>query len=294
MKTAQHVLRCGGDSRRTTWFRPLIAILTIAVTTAASADDPSSADVLKAMHRRVASLKVTAGPQPAAAVKLVETPLLRYSNPGGLTVTTDGAVWAWGTTGRPKALTAIFFEQLPDNGGSKWSCELTALADEPVTVTSAAGWEWSPPHSGTEWKKCPEAPAVAESANERLRQMKDLARQFTSSESFPTQTDELRLLIRPIHRYSDAANGLIDGALFAFSAGTNPESVLALEAVAEAGGERRWQYAFFRMGAAATRAKRGESIVWERPAIDVWVPKEPYFSAFGTDRDVFNLAEPME
>ncbi len=79
------------DSRRTTWFRTLIGMLAIAATTTASAAEPSSADVLKAMHRRVASLKVTAGAESAAPVKLVETPLLPYSNPGGLTVTTDGA-----------------------------------------------------------------------------------------------------------------------------------------------------------------------------------------------------------
>ena len=199
-----------------------------------AADGPGSETVqsarsLKRMQRRVAALSIERRDAGEKA-ELKETAVLRYSNPGGLTVTTDGAVWVWGKVGRPVAISAIFFEQLPD-GSEKWSCELTSLADEELLLKSPAGWKWTPAKSDLHWAKFPGSPPVAETAALRTRQLKDLARQFTASESFgEEQTDPLRLLPQPLHRYAEPEHDLVDGALMAFAAATNPEVVLLLEA----------------------------------------------------------------
>ena len=242
---------------------------------------------MKAMQRRAASLEVHSGKKDQQQVELVEAALLRYSSPGGDTATTDGSIWAWGASGRPTALAAIFFQRL-QGGDEKWSCELLSLSDEPVSAQTGAGWKWATARSELRWQPVPGAPAVAESAAERGRQMKDLARRFTASASYHQgRTDQLRLMIRAIHRYADPDNGLIDGAIYAFASGTNPEALLLLEARSSGGGRTAWHFGFTRMGAGAGEARLDDKVVWECPAIKAWESRAPYFSVFGPDAVVF-------
>ena len=53
---------------------------------------------------------------------------------------------------------------------------------------------------------------------------------------------ELRLMPTPLLRYSSATNKIIDGALFAFAQGTNPEALVLVEAVETVNG-RAWRAA---------------------------------------------------
>ena len=104
-----------------------------------------------------------------------------------------------------------------------------------------------------------------------LRQMRDIARRFSLSETFREQTYELRLLSNPAHRYSDADGGLFDGALFIYAYGTNPEAVLAIEARGTSSEATTWQYGFARLTGASVSAKVGDTSVWsaeqwERPS----------------------------
>ena len=245
----------------------------------------AAAGQMQAMQRRAQSLRVTVGSAPPKEARLSEAALLRYINPGGDVATADGTVWAWTTTGRPAALAAIFFERLPE--GEKWSCELLALADEPVSLQSPASWQWTPGESALKLTPVPGTPAVAESAAARGRQMKALARRFRASESFgEDRTDQLRLMITPLHRYSDPGQRLVDGALFAFASGTNPEALLVLEAIGDEG-SAAWHFAFARMGAARCQAHLDDKLVWQCPTIENWDNRAPYYSMFGTDQAVF-------
>ena len=54
----------------------------------------------------------------------------------------------------------------------------------------------------------------------------------------------------------------IDGGVFAFVQGTDPEAILLLEAV-HADGRPRWQYAFARATSAALEARLDKPVVWE-------------------------------
>jgi hypothetical protein len=51
-----------------------------------------------------------------------------------------------------------------------------------------------------------------------------------------------------------------------------------------------WQAAFTRFGADRCQARKGETVVWEAPAIGKWDPTEPYFSRFGPAEEVFAAA----
>lgn len=252
---------------------------------AAPAKDVSR-QTLETMRRHVSSLQAVNRPAQGAEqpLKLNETPVLRYSDPGG--ITTDASVWTWGDSGRPAVLAGVFF--LTQEGKEpKWSCELLSLADGPVAVSSAAGWRWMPATSDLEWLVLKDLPG--ESPRQRLRQMKEIAERYEVTTRENTIKSQLRLMIQPLCRYADEEQSLIDGAIFSFSAGTNPETLLLVEC-RKADGDPAWQVAFVRFGANVCEAREGEKVVWERPAIERWDAKEAYFSQFGPVEAVFKPA----
>jgi hypothetical protein len=116
--------------------------------------------------------------------------------------------------------------------------------------------------------------------------MKEIAERFEVTTTEGMQKSQLRLMVQPLHRYTDEEQGLTDGALFSYASGTNPETVLILECRRGADSSG-WQAAFVRFGANSCQARRDDKIVWECPAVKSWSPKEPYFSQFGTVEEVF-------
>ncbi|HEV3119046.1 MAG TPA: hypothetical protein VGY58_18475 [Gemmataceae bacterium] len=60
---------------------------------------------------------------------------------------------------------------------------------------------------------------------------------------------------------------VLDGALFAFVEGTDPEVILAIEARADAKEEPVWRYGLGRMNSLRLRVLRGDDVLWEGPAI---------------------------
>src|SRR5205823_481570 len=64
-------------------------------------------------------------------------------------------------------------------------------------------------------------------------------------ERLNNESIECRLLTQPIDRYQSASEKIVDGAIFAFANGTNPE----LGVVFESDGER-WRYGTLRLTAA--------------------------------------------
>jgi hypothetical protein len=129
---------------------------------------------------------------------------------------------------------------------------------------------WSPGEAGVEFKEVLKAPAPARTAAERLRQMKAIAEGFkatmTGWAADNSDQEPLRLLPRPLHRY-DLANAkdpdpkLLDGGLFAYVLGTDPEVVLILEAVGSTE-KAEWQYAFTRATSGGLEVKAGNEVVW--------------------------------
>jgi len=146
---------------------------------------------------------------------------------------------------------------------------------------------WSPESAGVEFKDVPKAPKPGKTAPERLRQMKAIAEGFqatmTGWQADNSDQEVLRLLPRPLYRYDlknarDAGPKLLDGALFAYVLGTDPEVVLVLEAIGTAE-KADWQYAFARATSGGLEVKRGREVVWtagKHPANRN--PKLPHFA----------------
>ena len=187
-----------------------------------------------------------------AALALVSKPLLRYSDPtrgsdaaAGVNVLLDAGVWRLGTKGRPTALVTI------EIYGGSGEPRLVAFEFLSLTGTEFAlkhkteRVRWDAPSSALALKELPKAPKPAGTAALRLTQMRQLVRRFAVKERLPAKqndTIECRLLAQPIDRYHSAADKIVDGAIFAFANGTNPE----LGVVFETDGEH-WQYGTLRL-----------------------------------------------
>jgi hypothetical protein len=232
------------------------------VATALAEPPTTSEQRAAAAKARVAKLKakvVVDGNE--RAIEFSDKPIFTFTDP--TRVESEGTVWIVGTKGRPKAILSLFFE-----GNSKhWIYEFTSLGPQTVSVAKESRWEWRTSENGLTSADLDGQPP-AESSAARLQQMKAYAREFSGDETFfDGQRAELRLLAQPIHRYQDAAAGVLDAAVFSFAHGTNPEILLFVEALkAESNSRGRWRYGVARMSSAEVRLRRGKDEVWSRAA----------------------------
>ena len=144
---------------------------------------------------------------------------------------------------------------------------------------------WKPARGGIAWKPVPNAsPPVAASAA-RLVQLRQMSRDFAVDKTDREGIQrELRLLPQPIYRYSSSDWDVLDGAVFVFVQGTDPELLLLIEAVQHEESSR-WQYALARMNSVRFVVSRRGEIVWEvdiLPWSQVQNRNEPY-STFRVD-----------
>jgi hypothetical protein len=77
--------------------------------------------------------------------------------------------------------------------------------------------------------------------------------------------EQLRLLPQPIYRYQVEREHIVDGALFAFAQGTDPEAIVTLEAVRQ-DGKLAWRYALTRRTVVALEVDVDGAHVWSVPA----------------------------
>jgi hypothetical protein len=171
----------------------------------------------------------------------------------------------WAHNGRPIAMAGIY----PWEG--KMSHEFDSLSRAGKLVARDKDRViWSPTKAGVEFKDVPDAPKPSKTAAERLRQMKAIAERFkatmTGWQGDNTDQEQLRLLPRELFRYDgtkarDADPNLLDGGLFAYVQGTDPEVVLVLEAVGTVD-KSTWQYALVRATSGGLEVKLGGELVW--------------------------------
>lgn len=188
--------------------------------------------------------------------------MLRFNDPARSN--DNGTVWVWGAERRPRAISELY--QPADNSG--WVYVFHSLATGPLRSEFRGESFWRPDKSDTEFKAFPQQPAVSANEKVRSRQIKALARRFDAHEFWDPDNSrfELRLLPRPLHRYSDDKAGVVDGALFIFANGTNPEVLLLIEA-RRSKGELEWTWAAARMGHAEMHLKLDGEEVWTRPRV---------------------------
>ncbi len=155
-----------------------------------------------------------------------------------------------------------------------------------IKVEGDGGWQWSASEPGLILRDIPQASPPAKTESLRLSQMKELSHRFEAYEySGPHGRLQLRLVAHPIHRYTDAASGLVDGAIFAFAYGTNPDLLLLIEARQERNAPPKWQYGFARLGAGRLFLNLDHKEVWGQPGTGIPARKETYMNRFQGDPD---------
>jgi hypothetical protein len=180
-----------------------------------------------------------------------------------------GLTVLWTDQVRPQVIASIF----------PWQGILTqeydALTREPhLEVRQDGQMVWQPKSAGLEFRPVPQAPPPAPTDARRRLQLKELASQFhvtlvgwLADES---DREELRMLPQWLYRYGEEGQEVLDGALFAYVVGTDPEAALLLEAFRSDDGTYEWQYAFVRQTSGILEGRWQGEVVWkaERPGED--------------------------
>jgi hypothetical protein len=208
---------------------------------------------------------------------VLDTPresVLRWTNPFAGRV--YGNTYVWLQDGRPAAASCMFRYFNPFRS---FNGELAALAGTKLVAKRDDTVVW---HPKDEWKWHPllGAAAPAATAPQRLIQMRALAGEFTvevlDTRNLPQGEDQTpRLLPRPLYRYDAERTKNLDGALYAFVLGTDPELLLLLECdlVAE---KPQWRFGVGRMNRYQIRLKRKGETVWEVAALKDTGPLDAY------------------
>jgi hypothetical protein len=220
-------------------------------------------------------------PQPS---RLHPKALLRWSNP--LTTIRDGALVVYTRGGRPDVVCEfhIHNENMFGHEFSPIRFEGLRLKRNVQTVFAAEnGW--------FKFQDLPDAPRPAEKAVQRVAQMRQIAERFTVVDIFGRNEDDLqhyvlRLMPQPVYRYEEA-DEKVDGGMFVFAQGTNPEAVLLVEAVGE-GKQASWRYGFTPTTMYELTAHVGGEegpVVWKKPRFsDFGASRGPYFVDFYSPR----------
>jgi hypothetical protein len=225
----------------------------------------------------------------------VREPLYRWSDPTRRN--SDGTLWAWRSAGRPVAVLGIELYPNHPQFGAIWALEFTSLSTGTIEVEGGVHFDvqygdappprpdgklrWAPAKGGLAFREVPDALAPATTAAERLRQMREMLRRFSAREYYNVKSQDyvLRLISHPIDRYADQASGLLDGAIFAYANGTNPEAFLVIEARRKDEGPVTWLYAAAPLTRAAPTLELDKKAVWTHPSTDMPLPHETYFNA---------------
>jgi hypothetical protein len=234
-----------------------------------AAGNPAESEQSAAFHQiayaAATGYEIDLATEPATRLKLKNEPVLRWTNP----VQSNGAgeVYVWTDRGRPEALVSIYRFVLA-NGKPGLHHEFHSLAVTRLNARGANGRTWSPEQAGVQFQGVPNAAEPASSPAVRRRQMHDIAEGFQADKT-DRQGDKrtLRLLTQPLYRYESARGDVLDGALFAFVEGTDPDVLLLIEA-RQAGQRHEWQYAIARLNSVRLEAKYKNGSVWDQPAID--------------------------
>ena len=220
-----------------------------------------------------ARYRIVTESDPPKTTMLAPEPILHWTNP--LRRTSNGAVFIWVADGRPEAVASFY--RYAYEGRTIEDHEFQSLMTTTgLTATRDGQKVWAAPTGGISLATIPGAPRPAAAPGERLRQMRDLAREFHAFLDMPDDRSELRLLPKPLYRYEANRPDLLDGALFAFVVTTDPEVLLMIEARPGAA-DWAWHYGFARMSMVNLKAQHKDQRVWSADWVyDLEGPNKPY------------------
>lgn len=220
------------------------------------ADEKLAEQRLKFMKQALGHFEIFVGREQTPA-PLLDAPILRWSNP--VSGVKDGMVGLFTTGGRPTAVVQFAF-----HGKAFQVHEFYSVTSEPFEMKRGDESVWKPATQNFAFQDLKDGPVPAKTDKLRLPQMRKIAAEFTIVDDFGWDKKEpqnLRLMTQPLHRYTDEARGVVDGALFTYAMGTNPEANLLLEVVRK-DDALQWQFGFSPMTIYALTAKRDGKEVW--------------------------------
>jgi hypothetical protein len=245
----------------------MVLVLLCSAWAAAVRAEPPVAELQKLHTQEARAYRIFRDEKQKQELEFNAKPVFNWTNVVG-EHTQFGHLFVWTADGRPEAIGTIFSTRSSDPRRRK-------LVHEFHTFSTARLYPATPPSSAHQWTpergivlvECAEAPRVANSANQRLLQIRNVARSFTAeSRSREGQTWELRLLPTPLLRYEAPAAQVLDGALLAMvsSAGTDPEVLLMIEARHPANDDNTWTWhaAAVRFSDKDLVVRRNDKLLW--------------------------------
>lgn len=207
-------------------------------------------------------IKVGAADGPRA--KQVLEPILRWSNPAAGEI--HGHVFLWTQHECPVLVGSLFKWFSPHTHSSH---EFHSLSELPLEVIYEGKPVWKTREGGIKFMPLDEAPRPAATATQRLLQMRGFSRSFAATKKERNDSQqELRLLPQPIYRYAVPDDDIVDGGMFVFVQGTDPEVFVLLEAHGD-GDDLRWYFAAARMNSVGFQLRYKDCEVW-RAEIMPW------------------------
>ncbi len=246
----------------------------------ATADDPDPAarNAHREKMKQVAESIQIADAGSGTAIPLAAEPLLLYTD--ATRATFESGLWICGGQGRPAAIVATeFYPEHPK--GPMWLYEIVSVSDRRISARRGTDLDWSARTPGLSLQELPDAGVPGERPARRLSQMKQILRRFTARETAVIEGAlELRPLTNALHRYEDPNSPLIDGAIFAFANGTNPEVFVVLEAHAANGGPSVWKYALVQMTGGSVSVSLDGTEVWKCEPADPPAARDSYVNGW--------------
>jgi hypothetical protein len=210
--------------------------------------------IMKSEAARYAFLE---GPGGKLRATLRPEPLLRWNNP--IAEEEDAALFLWTRDGRPVAAAQFFVRK--DN----WMHEFQSLSEQGFAVAWDGREIWAPEKPGLRFEVVADVDPPAKAAARRSRQMREIAGSFAASVDFQYDTKsryELRLLPKTVYNYGGEGEP-VEGAIWAFVQGTNPEVLLLIEARSLTGPDPDWRYAIAPMTSYPAEVTRQGKPVWK-------------------------------
>jgi hypothetical protein len=240
----------------------------------AAASGAADSDTEKAQQKKwndyyakvAAEYEITRGEDRKEKLELKPEAVLHWSNPirAG---ETNGAVFVWTHEGRAALVGTIFSHLVRNQPDQKLVAhEFQSLTDKPLAGRRPGQTEtWSLPGDGIRPQPIPESPPPAATRAGRLSQMRDMARVFSATTTLGDVEQELRLLPQPIHRQEKEVGEILDGTLFTFVTGTDPELMLVIEArPTKKDGEPVWHYTAGRFTDLTLKLRYQKVELWTR------------------------------
>jgi hypothetical protein len=237
----------------------------------AAAQDDSALQQAAAVARRLEARPI----EKDEVILPIGRPLLLFGDdPRDLT---RGILWGWGV-GRPVAIAELWRGRAEK---SPYAVSLSLTSREPIRLAVDTAPKWEPAETQIALAPVADAPAPAAKESGRMRQIKEISRRFTAHEFWDPENSrfELRLLVQPVHRYSDPSAEIHDGAVFVLAHGTNPEAVLLIEAAGPSIAAAKWQYGVVRTSNAEIHVELDGKEIWMQPRVGRGAtrPAHPYY-----------------